>query len=46
MWLFHYFKNQTKLLVLEKFSVFTGYDGLLSKGMLPKFLLSSFDQET
>ena len=39
------FQNQTQLLVLDKFSFVTGYEGLLSKGMLPKLLLSSYDQE-
>ena len=35
-----WFQNQTQLLVLDKFSVFAGYEGLLSKGMLPTLLLS------
>ena len=40
-----FFQNQTQLLVLDKFSVFTGYEGLLSKGMLPTLGLSPYDQE-
>ena len=40
-----WFQNQTQLLVVDKFSVFTGYEGLLRKGILTTLLFSQYDQE-